>query len=77
MGVYIDKLIKTIIAISLVFMGIQVIPISKRAKIWNNCIESTVNYLESNEKLRLIKAPALQWMAISICNGNGAKNRPN
>ena len=58
-------------------MGIQIIPISKRAKIWNNCIESTVNYLESNEKLRLIKAPALQWMAISICNGNGAKNRPN
>tara|TARA_B100000579_G_C22419538_1_gene660163 strand:- start:132 stop:365 length:234 start_codon:yes stop_codon:yes gene_type:complete len=77
MEVFIDKLIKTIIAISLVFMGIQVIPISKRAKIWNNCIESTVNYLESNEKLRLIKAPALQWMAISICNGNGAKNRPN
>ncbi len=77
MEVYIDKLIKTIIAISLVFMGIQIIPISKRAKIWNNCIESTVNYLESNEKLRLIKAPALQWMAISICNGNGAKNRPN
>ena len=77
MEVFIDKLIKTIIAISLVFMGIQVIPISKRAKIWNNCIESTVNYLESNEKLRLIKAPALQWMAISICNGNGAKNRAN
>ena len=77
MEVYIDKLIKTIIAISLVFMGIQIIPISKRAKIWNNCIESTVNYLESNEKFRLIKAPALQWMAISICNGNGAKNRPN
>ena len=77
MEVFIDKLIKTIIAISLVFMGIQIRPISKRAKIWNNCIESTVNYLESNEKLRLIKAPALQWMAISICNGNGAKNRPN
>ena len=77
MEVFIDKLLKTIIAISLIFMGIQVIPISKRAKIWNNCIESTVNYLESNEKLRLIKAPALQWMAISICNGNGAKNRPN
>tara|TARA_Y100001968_G_C18948276_1_gene521962 strand:+ start:324 stop:557 length:234 start_codon:yes stop_codon:yes gene_type:complete len=77
MGNYIDKLIKSLIAISLVFMGIQIVPISKKARLWNKCVESTVDYLESNEKLRLIKAPALQWMAIAICNGNVANKRTN
>ena len=74
---YIDKSIKVLIAISLVFMAIQIVPISKKSRIWNKCVESTVDYLESNEKLRLIKAPALQWMAIAICNGNGARKRTN
>ena len=77
MEVFTDKFIKILIALSIVFIGLQIIPISKKARIWNNCVQSTVDYLESNEKLSLIKAPALQWMAIAICNGNGARTKTN
>ena len=77
MKTFAEKFIKISIALSILFIGIQIIPISKKARIWNNCFESTFDYLESNETLKLIKAPALQWIAISICNGNGAKKNTN
>ena len=56
--------------ISLSFIGLQILPISRHSRIWNSCVETTKDFLWELPNFENTLDSDLQAMAVNLCNGS-------
>ena len=64
-----QKLSIPVIAIGVIFIGIEFLPVSRQARSWNKCLRATVDFLEMLPQLKNKSHNAREAMGVTICNG--------
>tara|TARA_Y100001968_G_C19293946_1_gene685648 strand:- start:446 stop:685 length:240 start_codon:yes stop_codon:yes gene_type:complete len=58
-----------VIALGVSCIAIELIPVSRQATYWNNCLDSTVEWIEETPKLQGWGRSAKESLAVGVCNG--------
>ncbi len=56
--------------LSLLLIAIRLGPIERKAKLWNQCVNTTNEFLEFIPSLRNVGAEGREAMAVSLCYGS-------
>ena len=56
--------------ISLMVIGIRLLPLSRQSTIWNGCVQTTKDFLTALPDFVAADAGDLQAMAVNLCNGS-------
>ena len=57
-------------AISLLWIAVGITPISKRARTWNSCINTTSKFLSLVPSFTRVGEEGIEAMSVSLCNGS-------
>ncbi len=69
MGDSIQKILLAIISIAFTCVIIELLPVSKRASSWNNCIKKTTETLKQVTAVQRMDDKGKEVIAVMICNG--------
>ncbi len=63
-----------ICGVSLIIIGFKLGPITKQAKLWNGCVDTTSNFLSKLPSFASNDMQDIKAMAINLCNGSTPQN---
>ncbi len=69
MGASLQKAFLGVLALGVSCIAIELIPVSRRAAYWNNCFDSTVNWINEKPDLKQWNKKAKESLAVGVCNG--------
>ena len=69
MSDYLHKLFLGLIAISVISVSIELIPLSRQASSWNKCLKKTSETLNQVKAVQSMDEQGKQVLSVMICNG--------
>ena len=58
-----------VIALGVSCIAIELIPMSRQAAYWNQCLDNTINWIDEASDLQSWDQKAKESLAVGVCNG--------
>ncbi len=58
-----------LVSIGISCIAIQLIPISRQAAYWNQCLDSTISWINQTSNFSKWEKKAQESLAVGVCNG--------
>ncbi len=69
MGDSLSKAFLCVIALGVSFIAFQLVPVSRKARYWNRCFDSTLGWVNDKSDLDGWGEAAKQSLVVGVCNG--------
>ena len=69
MGESLQKAFFGVIALGVSCIAIELIPVSRQAVYWNQCLDSTFKFIDGSHDLKGWDKKAKESLAVGVCNG--------
>ncbi len=69
MGDSLQKTFLGVIALGVTCIAIELVPVSRHSSYWNQCLDSTIGWINEKPELKIWGAKAKESLAVGVCNG--------